>query len=238
MIKLETHCHTGGSSCADCPPEKIAEYYKAAGYGGAVITNHLQKAYFDGYDGATDREKNAYFINIYNESRKAFNARGIKTFLGAEVLVYNPGNHSEFIIYGFDEKFLFDNKPLFYYTQEELFGLCEKNGLFMYKCHPFRTREFTGNPEFMHGAESFNGHYHHNNNNELAEKFCDDNGLIKMSGTDFHHEGQPITGGIYIPQNINDGKSLVEYIFKNEFERIEDKETYEREYIKTVKLWK
>lgn len=229
MIKFETHCHTGASACADCPIEIIAKNLKSAGYGGAAITNHLQKKYFDGYLGETDKEKISYFLSVYEKTRRVFAENGLKTFLAAEVLA-DEAVHSEYIIYGFDEKFLYDNKPLFYYNQKELFKLCDKNGVFMYKCHPFRTGEYAGNPAYLHGAESFNGHFHHDNNNVLAEKFCEENNLIKMSGTDYHHDGQPITAGIYLPEEINDEISLKEFIFKNNFKRIENKELYEREY--------
>lgn len=229
MIKFETHCHTGGSVCADCAVDVIAKNFKKAGYGGAAITNHLQSRFFDSYPGETEKEKKAYFISLYEKTKEAFRAEGLKTFFAAEVLANEPSGHSEYILYGIDEKFLYDNKPLFRYSQKELFKLCDKNGVFMYKCHPFRTNEYTGDLSYMHGAESFNGHYHHENNNDDAEKFCTDNGLIKMSGTDYHHDGQPITAGIFLPENINDENALTEYIFKNNFKRIEEKEIYRYE---------
>jgi len=228
MIKIETHCHTGGSKCADCAPELIAKNYKAAGYGGAIITNHLQKAYFDTYPGDTVREKYRYFLRVYEEAELAFKKIGLKTFLAAEVLANEPQGHSEYIICGFDERFLFDRDPLFYYSQKELFELCDKNGVFMYKCHPFRTRELCGDPKYMHGAEAFNGHFHHFNFNALATDFCEKNGLIKMSGTDYHHDGQPITAGMFVPDDINDEKTLVSYIRNSDFERIEDVIGYEK----------
>ena len=231
MIKLETHCHTGGSGCADCPVDIIADNYKKAGYGGVVVTNHMHPDCFSTYPGRTNKEKIKYYLSIYENTKKVFNDKGLKTFMGSEVLAITPG-HSDFIIYGFDESFLYDNKPLFYYTQEELFRLCDKNGIFMYKCHPFRTREYTGDPKLMHGAESFNGHWEHQNNNGIAEKFCDDNHLIKMSGTDYHHMQQPITAGIYLPENINTERELTDYIFENNFKRIENKELYQKEYDK------
>lgn len=236
MIKIETHCHTGASVCATTTPDVLAKKLKDHGYSGAVITNHLQKAFFDGYVGNNDKEKIGYFLNVYYDTKKTFKELGLKTFLGAEVLVNDLQNrHSEFILYGFNENFLYDNKPLFCYTQEELFKLCDKERVFMYKAHPMRTGEYVGDPTFMHGAESFNGHFHHDNNNELAEQFCDKYNLIKMSGTDLHHAVQPITAGIYLPENINDEKALTEYIFENNFKCIEDKigyQTARNEYLK------
>lgn len=82
----------------------------------------------------------------------------------------------------------------------------------MYQTHPFRDGVVCGNSEFMHGAESFNGHYHHSNNNEQASLFCEKNGLVKMSGSDIHHLNQPVTGGIYISEIINDNFALTNYI--------------------------
>lgn len=231
MIKLETHCHTGASSCADCPQEVIAENLKAAGYGGAVITNHLNCCFRD-YEGDTDKQKIKYYLSVYESTRKIFEIKGLKTFFAAEVTAYDPVKHMDFIIYGLDEKFLFDHKPLMYYTQEELFKMCDERGYFMYKCHPFRTGECAGEPKFMHGAESFNGHFHHANNNELAEKFCEENGLIKMSGTDYHHADQPFTAGIWLPDDIKDEAELTEFVFKNDFTRIEEREKYMTYYKK------
>ena len=108
------------------------------------------------------------------------------------------------MLYGFDKNFLLDNANLWEFTQEQLFKIANANGLFMYQSHPFRQGVKAGNSKFMHGAESFNGHFHHVNNNVPAKAFCEENSLIEMSGTDFHDPGQPVTAGIYIPKDIND----------------------------------
>ncbi len=233
MIKLETHCHVYGTSpCADCADSIIIQKYKDAGYGAIVVTNHIHPKYFENYSGRNHKEKVDFYFSQYDRFGSKCKEAGIKTFFGAEVLVNCSEGHSEFTIYGFDRSFLYDNKPLYSLTQEELFNLAEKNNLFMYKTHPFRIGEVHGNPKFMHGAECFNGHYHHVNNNELAEKFCLENNLIRMSGTDFHHDDQPITAGIYIPNYINNESQLTEYIFKKNFELLIDNKTYAEELIR------
>lgn len=236
MIKLETHCHTGGSDCADCEIEIIVNKYVDAGYKGVVITNHYQGKYFDNYKGESEKEKKEYLISLYYEAKKAFNKHGIKTFFGLEVLANNPIDmHAEYTLFGVDDKFIMDNKPLYMLNQEELFSLCDKSGIFMYKTHPFRTREFIGEPKFMHGAEAFNGHYHHTNNNDLAEKFCEEYDLIKMSGTDFHHADQPITAGIELSENINTDKQLVECVFNREFTLIKNEKLYKEAHEKHLR---
>ena len=122
---------------------------------------------------------------------------------------------------------VYDNKPIFELSQEQLFKLCDNSGVFMYQTHPFRKGVIAGEPRFMHGAESFNGHFHHENINMLAQKFCEENSLVKYSGTDYHCPGQPITGGVYLPDDINDEKTLVKYVASEKCRLIEEELLYQ-----------
>lgn len=233
MIKLETHCHTsGGSGCATSPNEILVQDYIRAGYGGVVITNHISKGSYDYHKGETHAEKVRFYYSMIDTLRERFKPFGVKVFWGSEIRLV-PENGSifgeEFTVYGITERDMRDNKPFYTFTQEELFRFAEKRWLFMYQTHPFRDGVKSGNPRFMHGAESFNGHFHHDNHNDLAAEFCKKNRLIGLSGTDYHHEHQPITAGIYIPESVNTEDELIELLFKNEFGLIADAEVYERE---------
>lgn len=232
-MKLETHCHTfGTSSCADTKNEIIIEKYLKAGYGGIVATNHFSVHAYNGYfPGATHKEKVDSFFAFIDEFSAMCKEVNIKAFWGVEVRTPFPKEVSgtEFMVYGLDKKYFYD-KPLFLYSQQELFELCEKTGAFMYQTHPFRRGVVAGDPNFMHGAEAFNGHYHHPNNNEIAQKFCKENSLIEMSGTDFHHVDQPITAGIIIPDDVKDESKLVQIIKNREYTSIRDEQTYIEEY--------
>lgn len=233
MIKIETHCHLkGGSECAHSPVDVGIDAYKKAGYDGIVLTNHIHPVpYLNDYPGTTHKEKMDFWFSLADQFIALMEDRGLRPFIGAEVCVFRPdGKFTECMIYGFDRKFLYDNKPLFYYTQEELFRLADKNKIFMYQTHPFRQFVTTGDAKFMHGAESFNGHIGHENNNALSKKFCLENGLRRMSGTDYHDEGQTIIGGMYIPKEIKDEKALAEYLFNNQPKIIENEELYQKEY--------
>ena len=235
MIKLETHCHSlGGSPCATSPDEILIEDYVKAGYGGVVITNHISRASYDYHKGETHAEKVRFYYSLIENLTEKFQPFNVKVFWGTEVSVIcdRSKGYQEFTVYGIHEKDMFDNKPLYTFTQEELFRFAEKRGLFMYQTHPFRDGVICGNPCFLHGAESFNGHFHHYNHNDRAKEFCIENGLIGMSGSDYHHEHQPITAGIYVPESICTNEQLIEYIFKNEFEIIKDAALYERELAK------
>ena len=233
MIKLETHCHTfGGSVCAISPNEILIEDYLNAGYGGIVITNHISRSCYEYHKGETHAEKVRFYYSMIENLTEKFKPYNVKVFWGSEIRIV-PENGSvigeEFTVYGISEKDMLDNKPFYTFTQEELFRFAEKRGLFMYQTHPFRDGVICGNPRFLHGAEIFNGHYHHYNHNGLAKDFCVKNGLIGMSGTDYHQAHQPITGGIYVPENICTNEQLTEYIFKNDFKTIENAAVYERE---------
>lgn len=236
MIKLETHCHSqGGSGCARSAPDLIAKRYFEEGYGGIVLTNHYYKRGYDTYPGETHKEKLDYYFSLYRDMQKECQKYGMKSFFGAEIQVVSPPDtYQEFMLYGFDEKFLYDNAPLFTYTQEELFTLADKNGLLLYQTHPFRNRVFTGDYRFMHGAEAFNGHINHFNNNGKANAFCEEHNLIKLSGTDFHDPDQAITGGIYIPESINTNVELKDYILSGKAEIIDGTDRYEK-YLRAVK---
>ncbi|MBP5308931.1 MAG: hypothetical protein J6Z34_07355, partial [Clostridia bacterium] len=205
MIKLETHCHSlGGSHCATSPNEILVEDYVLAGYGGVVITNHLSVYSYAYHKGETHAEKTRFYFSLVENLRKQFMPFGVKVFSGVEVRIPDSADQGaqEYMIYGVTEKDIMDNKPLFYYSQEELFRFADKKGYFMYQVHPFRDGIKCGDPRFLHGAEKFNGHFHHYNHNDLAEEFCRKNNLIGMSGTEYHHEHQPITSGMYIPETV------------------------------------
>ena len=240
MIKFETHCHTlGGSTCATTPVNVIADIYKAAGYGAIAVTNHFNESQLALYPGKDRAEKLAFYFSLVREAKNAFDKVGIRTFFGAEIAIKTESEgYAEYMVYGLDKSFFYDLPALYELKQKELFKIVDSVGGFMYQTHPFRPCIELGNPEFMHGAEAFNGHFHHDSRNELAEKFCECNGIIKMSGTDFHHEDQPVTAGLWIPEDITDEKELVQYIKSGKAELIKNDELYKRrrdEYFRSVK---
>ena len=238
-MKIETHCHTkGGSNCADGDNDKLVNAYVKNGYDGIVITNHVSKYnYFNVHKGDTHREKTRYFYSLIEQMSERLKAVGIKCFFGAEIRILPLEGRpcgEEFMVYGITEKMMADNKPFFNYTQKELFEFADKNGLFMYQTHPFRDGVTAGDPRYLHGAEAFNGHYHHDNHNDLSDKFCEENRLIKMAGTDYHHDGQPITAGITTARDINTEDQLIDCIMHGEFSLVKD----ETAYLKSLKEYK
>lgn len=225
-IKLEMHAHClGGSGCASVPAKQLVEEYKNKDYGAIVLTNHICESEYVKYPGKTHKEKIDYYLSLFDAVKSEGEKVRLKVFLGAEVRVKYDG-FMEFMIYGFDKSFLYDNPPLYGFTQEELFELCDKNGIFLYQTHPFRSGVDNGNPEYMHGAECFNGHVNHVNNNNFAMEFCEKYDLIKTCGSDFHDCGQPITAYALIPETIDTDKKLSDYIKSGKLKIFGDEETY------------
>ena len=229
MLTIETHCHSlGGSACGTCSADEIIGFYKSVGYDGIVLTNHYSKAIIDDeYKAKTDVEAVDKFFALYELMKEKGEKVGLKIFYGIEVRI--NCTQTEYMIYGFDKQFLYDNPRLFELDQKQLFELCENNGLFMYQTHPFREGVVAGNPAYLHGAESFNGHYHHVNNNALATEFCNKHNLIKMAGTDFHHDDQPITSAMFIPEYINTESELAKYFLSGKAQSFTDEEYYQKE---------
>lgn len=228
MIKMETHCHTyKTSSCADTPNEIIINKYIDAGYKIIVSANHISShVYKNNLCGETHKQKIDCFFKFNQEFKKLANQMGITVFSGAEIRVnsLNPSG-TEYMVLGLDEKYYYDYN-LCELNQEKLFELCEKCGAFMYQTHPFRNGVSVGNPAFMHGAEAFNGHYHHVNNNDMAKAFCLENNLIELSGSDYHHIDQPITAGILVDESVTDVCSYVNFIKQRKHMLIQDENTY------------
>lgn len=234
MIKVELHCHSlGGSVCGHATMDDIIDDYTAKGFGGVVLTNHYSSYNpVETSDEITLKDKVDKFFALYDDLKEKGAKRGLKVFFGAEIRII-PTN-TEYMLYGFDREFLYKNPTLYELTQKELFALAEKNGIFMYQTHPFREGVDAGNPKYMHGAESFNGHFHHVNNNALAKKFCEENSLIEMVGCDYHDKDQPISSYALIPEYINDEKSLADYLMKGKAEFVTD----EQDYINNLKKYK
>ena len=212
MMKIETHLHClGGSVCATCSANDIVNDYKAAGYDGVVLTNHMSPHTVESsYLGLNPKERTDAFYALYDNLKEKGARENFKVFYGIEVRCA-PTN-TEYMLYGFSREFLYKNADLFTCSQQELFSLASSAGVFMYQTHPFRAGVKVGDPKYMHGAEAFNGHFHHMNNNALANDFCEKNGLIKMFGTDYHEKGQPITSCAFVPDNVNDVFALTEYL--------------------------
>lgn len=219
--KLETHLHVKDTSpCAQTDEKTIAEIYKGKGYDGIVYTSHYNSDLID-YYGMTAKEYNQNFVEHYNRLKQECQKVGIDVFFGMEFMpdctsYYNADTpyKAEFLIYGITPEFVLDGgERMFRNSVEETSLLCRENGWILSQSHPFRTIITYRNASLLDAAEVFNGYARHDSNNDQAEQFAKDNGLIPLAGSDFH-EPQDGGAGIILANAIANEKELVAEINK------------------------
>ncbi len=208
MIKLDPHTHSSGvSMCSHASVERIIDNKIAQGYDGAVLTNHCQPWYYEPSEHTAFMQK---IIDEFHRGQAYANERGFRLLLGIEVSITNPF-YSDWLLYGITEAFLLRSPCLYQLSQKELFDLCEEHGVFLVQAHPFRTPIRPAEPKYMHGVEI------NCSTGDLVFKdevlrFGKENDLTILCGTDYHGKN-PFVGGTYVPENVQTGRDLGEYLF-------------------------
>ena len=200
----DMHVHTAeSSSCAHVPAADVVECYKALGYDGVVITDHMSQYKMKRAKCESIEEKAEYFLRGWREAKK-YEDDGFSVILGS---FCNAANSMS--IYGIDENFMFKYHMDQFHCLEDFRPVADENGLFVFQAHPFRFDMTVQNPELLDGMEVYNGHPGHNSNNDIAEIWASKYGLRKSSGSDFHGDkGDMPPGGIYFGKKITCSKSL------------------------------
>lgn len=215
--KIETHLHTKPVSvCAHVEPNQIVDEYIKAGYDAIIVTDHFSTPLIkDVFKGDSYKEKIEYFLsgyyNVKNYAKK-LNA-DLQVWLGVEVNLTD--RHSDQLVFGIDENFLFDNPQMCELSQCDFYKLVKSYNALLYQAHPFRPYCTRYEPEYLDGIEVYNGNPRHQNNNELAQKFAEDNNLKFMSGSDYHQLCDIGRGGVYVPDSITNIFEFAEYINYN-----------------------
>lgn len=217
LIKVETHLHTKPVSiCAHVEPEQIIDEHIKAGYDAIIVTDHFSTPLIkDVFKGDSYREKIEYFLSGYYKAKnyaEKINSN-IQVWLGVEVNLTD--RHSDQLVYGIDENFLFDNPEMCELSQGEFYKLVKSYNALLYQAHPFRPYCTRYEPEFLDGVEVYNGNPRHQNSNELAQKFAEDNNLRFLSGTDYHQLCDIGGGGVYVPKSVNNIFKFTEFIRDN-----------------------
>ncbi|GHU40136.1 hypothetical protein FACS1894111_00270 [Clostridia bacterium] len=216
-IAVETHCHSlGGSHCAHVSPEEIVKLYKEADYGVLILTNHYNQETIP--KGSSAKFAAKAYIDRFLKVQELGAAVGLEVWFGIETCIAGGGD--DFLIFGAESDFLLENLRLFAMSQKEVFVECERYGALLYQAHPYRSWCQRRNPAFMHGAEVYNGNTHHNSQDKKALAWAQKEGLLFSSGSDFHNPEDLGRGGILLPKEVSNGKSLVDYLIANEVELI------------------
>ena len=87
--------------------------------------------------------------------------------------------------------------------------LSRRMGFLLIQAHPFRNRMTVMPPKYLDGIEVFNGHHGHDSRNQLADAFARRYGLLRTSGSDFHHVSSVESAGILTREPITSMEQLV-----------------------------
>jgi predicted metal-dependent phosphoesterase TrpH len=212
---LEMHTHTSEvSPCAYIPAIKVTELYKNESYNGIVITDHMCSHTFRNMPNSTWKEKVDYFLNGYRLA-KSCSTNDFIVLLGMEICFSNETN--DYLVYGLDESFLFNNKDLMDLGLKKFRTLADEYSLLIFQAHPFRKGMRIADYRLLDGIEVYNGNSSHNSSNDIAMAWADKYSLKKVSGSDFHCFFGMHPGGIYFADKIKTNAELLQALRNNEY---------------------
>lgn len=202
----EPHFHTKDvSTCARISADEAVELYKNAGYSGVVVTDHFSQDCFDNkYPGETWKDKIDYFLSGYRNAKK-YETEDFAVILGLEARFEND---NDYLVFGVNEDFLYENEWFTKMTIKEFKKLAEKNQLTVIQAHPFRIDSNITNPRYIDGIEIYNGNRRHDSSNNMAEMWAKKHGFITTSGSDFHEYEDLARGGIVFDTFVKDSKQF------------------------------
>lgn len=207
-MKIDPHVHSAGASyCSRVTYEDILKNKKAAGYGGAILTNHCQSHYFEP---SNQREWSERFINEWLNAKKFGEQNHFKFLFGIEVTIYDP-IYSDWLLYGATPEFLRAAPCLYKLDQRQLFDLCNDNGIFLVEAHPYRNAPSPCPAKYMHGIEINCNPIDYEKKQDVIN-FANEYGLLITCGTDYHSADNEAIGGMVVPDNINDSQSFASYL--------------------------
>ena len=217
---FEMHVHTSEvSTCAILSAEEVIKKYSESGYKGLVLTDHMNERTFRNMSNPQWHDMVEHYLSGYRKM-KSILIPDFTVLLGMEITFKE--NFNDYLIYGLDEDFLFNNGNLMDLGIREFRKLADKNNLLVFQAHPFRVDMTVTDPYLLDGIEIYNGNSSHNSSNDIANIWADKFGLRKISGSDFHYFWGMAPGGLIFEDTIKDNKDLTEALRNNRF-RIKNK---------------
>lgn len=197
---FETHFHTAETSpCGSVPAVDGVRAYKEQGYDGIVVTDHFFSGFFDGLSGDW-HEKATVWLSGYRVAKAEGERVGLTVLLGMEWRCRESSE--DYLVYGFSEQDIFDLPELPELSPAAFCELAHKRGWMVFQAHPFRPHLKRLDPALLDGIEVYNGNPRHQSRNEIAEAFARENGLLMLSGSDFHEWEDLARGGVFLQDEI------------------------------------
>lgn len=197
---FETHFHTSETSiCGSVSAVDGVRAYKEQGYDGIVVTDHYFYGFFDEHSGSWNEKAEAW-LSGYRVAKTEGERVGLTVLLGMEWRCRNSSE--DYLVYGFSEQDIFDLPELPELTPAEFCALAHSRGWMVFQAHPFRPHLTRLDPSLLDGIEVYNGNPRHQSRNEIAEAYARENGLLMLSGSDFHEWEDLARGGVFLPDAV------------------------------------
>lgn len=214
--RYDTHVHTAEvSPCGKVKAEEMVREYKKAGYQGFFVTDHYFNGFIDRFNGSWEEVMDNY-LRGYRTARKIGSELEMDILLGMELRF--DGSSADYLVFGFDEDFLYENSYLNSLNPASFQSLVRKqnNSILIFQAHPFRENMPAVQPEFLDGIEAFNCHPRHDSSNYKAYELGLTEGLYLSSGSDAHRIQDVGRGGIGIKKRIQSAHDFVDLYLSNE----------------------
>lgn len=216
MYRYELHLHTSETSkCGHVAAADQIATYRALGYQGVCVTDHLhnaQIAYFgvaDDWNVIVDR-----YLAGYRAAKKAGDAVGMDVIFGVELRF--PENDSDYLIYGIDERWLYDHPWITRMDHRSFFDRFRDEVLIIH-AHPYRNCDEVFY-DCVHGLEIVNCNPRHDSRNALALKLAEAHpNLYRTVGSDAHQEGDEGRAATLVEERIRDSYQLKDVITSGRF---------------------
>ncbi|MDR2687349.1 MAG: PHP domain-containing protein [Oscillospiraceae bacterium] len=215
-MRLEMHIHTSEvSPCARCTAAEAVRRCISKGYDGMAVTDHFNedasKAVLK--ELAPWQARVDGFLRGYRAAKAAAPA-GFSVLLGMELRFMGRGAN-EYLVYGFDERFLRDNEGIDRLDIKKFSEIARGNGFLLVQAHPFRWGMCLTPAKLLDGLEVYNGNAHHQSHNDFAALWARGHGLLALSGSDYHggDTGDGVApGGIRLREPVRDERELVKAV--------------------------
>lgn len=213
--KYDLHVHTSPvSPCGDFTPEEVVNIYKSLGFSGFVITNHFSFLRSKTFESPEDYAK--YFLDDYKKAKEYGDKKGIDVILGLEI--HFPQNANDYLVYGIDESDICKIIDCARSDYETFYKEFKNEKNLIIQAHPFRKNCFLENTKLLDGIEIFNLHPGHNSAVGFAAKAAYENPhLLRIGGTDFHHEGHGGMCAVVAKEKITDSFALAEVLKSKDY---------------------
>jgi len=208
----ETHLHTAPvSRCAIATVREILEFYRGEGYAGVFITNHFIDGNINVDRSLPYAERIEFYFSDYEKALEIGREIGLDVFCGVESSYYG----TDFLIYGLDKQWFLDHPEIETMEKRQMLELMASHGALIIQAHPFREARYIDHirlfPRHVHGVETYNAG-RPDEQNKMAELYCEHYGLIPFAGTDNHIGVMSNLGGMKSDTPITSELDFVERV--------------------------